>query len=65
MLTDTETPHGDIFGHPLDHNDECEFCERSVVARFGGVPSYQCDSCRDDFKRELAQSGGLIEVVAE
>jgi ribosomal protein L37AE/L43A len=61
VLTDSETPHSDAFGHPIhESDDECEFCGRSMVARFGGIPPYECDSCSADFK--LLNAAGKLEL---
>lgn len=45
----------------LDPNtDICEVCQRSMISRFGGVVgSYECESCRADFRRLY---GSVIEV---
>lgn len=32
----------------------CEVCGRSVVARFGGIPSELCASCAEDEQRLFA-----------
>lgn len=58
MLMDSETTFKDPFGGPIDPNYECEFCERSVEGRFGGVPNVECDSCAADFRR-LNKAGKL------
>lgn len=65
MLTNSESPHIDLFVNALDHNDECEFCGRSIIARFGGIPTNECDSCRADFDRVMKSSDGLIEFVSD
>ena len=56
------TPYGKML---LDQNPECEFCGRSIVARFGGIPSDECESCRADYQRVLEQHGGCIELVGD
>lgn len=40
--------------------DECEFCGRSIIARFGGDVTNECDSCADEF--ELLNRAGKLEV---
>jgi ribosomal protein L37AE/L43A len=60
MLTDHECPHFGSFGEVLRDDDECEFCGRSMVARFGGIPPYECDSCSDEFK--LLNRAGKLEL---
>lgn len=40
--------------------DECEFCGRSIISRFGGVMSNECDACADEF--DLLNRAGKLEV---
>lgn len=49
----------------IDQNPVCEFCDRSVVTRWGGEADRECDSCRDDFKRMLDANGGFVEIVVD
>lgn len=40
-------------------NEVCEFCDCSMMSRFGGIiGTNECDSCRDEFKR-LNEAGKL------
>ena len=61
MLTNSEQPATTAFGHEIDHNYVCEFCDRSLEARFGDIPPAQCDSCRDGF--DLLNAAGKIELL--
>lgn len=45
-----------------DH--QCEWCDRSIIGRFGGRPGDSCDSCQADWDRQLEASGGRLELVA-
>lgn len=60
MLTDHELPYSDPFGGEIDRNYECEFCGRSLEARFGGIPPSECDSCQADFGR--LNDAGKLEI---
>ena len=65
MLTDNEAVPNNLWGWELDPDPRCEFCDRSIVTRFGGIPSNECDSCAADFKRYCDAHGGMIEVVPD
>lgn len=55
------TPYGRLMLH---ENPECEFCERSMVARFGGVvDTHECPSCRDDFHKLNAAGKVTLETA--
>lgn len=55
------TPYGERM---LDVNQEvCQFCERSMISRFGGlVGTHECESCSADFRRYYEAHDGMIEV---
>ena len=57
-----ETPYEGVWG-PFDSDPKCEWCDRSLIGRFGGQPSSECDSCRDDFNR--LNAAGKLELVDE
>ena len=47
----------------LERDPRCESCGRSMIGRFGEeMFSTECESCEDDFERELKASGGAIEI---
>jgi hypothetical protein len=47
----------------LDRDPRCEWCECSMVGRFGEEECGTiCESCEDDFDREMKASGGMIEI---
>jgi len=47
----------------LERDPRCEWCERSMVSRFGEEQfGTICESCEDDFDREFKASGGAIEI---
>jgi hypothetical protein len=64
-----DSPFRDPWGHDLDVQENCEFCDRGMVPRFGGqVVGNECPSCRDDMKRlhaagKLRMDGWAMEVV--
>lgn len=62
MIDDRESPFEDAFNHNFDRNWYCEFCDRSVEARFGGIPSAECPSCRSDWKRAVDANDGSVEA---
>lgn len=61
IVQDAElTPYGELFLG--NQNDECEFCGRSMISRFGGIVSdNECPSCRADFQR--LNAAGKLEVA--
>ena len=47
----------------LERDPRCEGCGCSMLGRFGEeMFGTECESCEDDFKRELKASGGTIEI---
>lgn len=61
MISRTESPATDYFGHPLEHDPRCEGCGRSLMGRFGQpVLDAECPSCRDEFKL-LAKAGKITD----
>jgi hypothetical protein len=60
IVNDAElTPYDEMI---VGHNDDCEFCGRSMMARFGGiVGTNECPSCSDDFHR--LNDAGKLEIV--
>lgn len=55
------TPFGEA---ALELNVDCEFCGRSMVARFGGLlGTNECPSCAHDFAR-LNAAGKLVLEAA-
>jgi len=47
----------------LERDPRCEWCECSMISRFGEeMFGTVCESCEDDFDREMKASGGAIEI---
>lgn len=63
MMSDREVPMAGEWGVPYEADPRCQWCERSIVTRFGGVGPTDCPSCEADFRRELTRSGGLVEMA--
>lgn len=60
MISLSELPASDAFGHPLDDDPRCEGCGRSMLSRFGGpIVNAECPSCEDEFT--LLAKAGKIE----
>lgn len=57
MIQNSDTPWQGDWG-PLDMQQECEFCDRGIIGRFGGQVSAECDSCAADF--QLLHKAGKI-----
>lgn len=55
-----ESPKKDAWGVEFLSDPRCEWCDCSLIGRFGGVPDSECDSCAADWKRLV--STGKIEI---
>jgi hypothetical protein len=63
MWAQEEAPFLDPFLHEYPTDPRCEFCGCSLVARFGGIPSSVCESCRDDDELTYANAEEMEEMV--
>lgn len=61
IVDDAElTPYGELMLG--DGNEECEFCGRSMISRFGGLLGRdECPSCEAEFAL-LNRAGKLIDA---
>lgn len=58
MIQQQDHPWYGPFGE-LNFQEECEFCGRSIIGRFGGSVGMECDSCNDEFS--LLNRAGKLE----